>query len=109
MNTEEKRPESNSCDQNRGGEDWDSEAASATLPNFTLRCTTSTPLSLTDEGVSYTPLGKMIRKPSPKKKAEKPSSSTGSKAAHSSSEANECRKSDVIDKKPQNNVSEAEV
>ena len=51
----------------------------------------------------------MIRKPSPKKKAEKPSSSTGSKAAHSSSEANECRKSDVIGKKPQNNVSEAEV
>ena len=68
MTTEEKRPESNSCDQNRGGEDWDSEEASATLPNFTLRCTTSTPLSLMDEDVSYTPLGKMIRKPSPKKR-----------------------------------------
>ena len=64
MATEEKRPESNSCDQNRGGEDWDNEAASATLQNFTLKCTISTPLSLMDEDVSYTPLGNMIRKPS---------------------------------------------
>ena len=108
--TEESRPESKSCDQDAGGgEDWEREAATAKRQNFTLKCTTSTPLSLMNEDFSSTSLGRTARKPSPKERRQKPSANTGSKVTHSPSEASECRKSDSIGKRPQSNVAEAEV
>ena len=110
LGTEESRPESKSCDQDAGGgEDWEREAASAKRQNFTLKCTTSTPLSLMNEDFSSTSVAKTTKKPSPKERRQKPSSNTGSKVTHSPSEASECRKSDSIGKKPQSNVAEAEV
>ena len=108
--TEESRPESKSCDQDAGGgEDWEREAATAKRQNFTLKCTTSTPLSLMNEDFSSTSPGRTARKPSPKERRQKPSANTGSKVTHSPSEASECRKSDSIGKRPQSNVAEAEV
>ena len=91
--TEERRPESKSCDQDAGGgEDWEREAATAKRQNFTLKCTTSTPLSLMNEDFSSTSPGRTARKPSPKERRQKPSG-----------------KSDSIGKRPQSNVAEAEV
>ena len=108
--TEESRPESKSCDQDAGGgEDWEREAATAKRQNFTLKCTTSTPLSLMNEDFSSTSPGRTARKPSPKERRQKPSANTGCKVTHSPSEASECRKSDSIGKRPQSNVAEAEV
>ena len=108
--TEESRPESKSCDQDAGGgEDWEREAATAKRQNFTLKCTTSTPLSLMNEDFSSTSPGRTARKPSSKERRQKPSANTGSKVTHSPSEASECRKSDSIGKRPQSNVAEAEV
>ena len=108
--TEERRPESKSCDQDAGGgEDWEREAATAKRQNFTLKCTTSTPLSLMSEDFSSTSPGRTARKPSSKERRQKPSANTGSKVTHSPSEASECRKSDSIGKRPQSNVAEAEV
>ena len=108
--TEESRPESKSCDQDAGGgEDWEREAVTAKRQNFTLKCTTSTPLSLMNEDFSSTSPGRTARKPSPKERRQKPSANTGSKVTHSPSEASECRKSDSIGKRPQSNVAEAEV
>ena len=108
--TEERRPESKSCDQDAGGgEDWEREAATAKRQNFTLKCTTSTPLSLMNEDFSSTSPGRTARKPSSKERRQKPSANTGSKVTHSPSEASECRKSDSIGKGPQSNVAEAEV
>lgn len=108
LGTEESRPESKSCYQDGGGEDWERETASAKRQNFTLKCTTSTPLSLMDEDFSSTSPGKTTRKPSPKERRQKPSANTGSKVTHSSSKASECRKPDNIGKEPQSNVAEAE-
>ena len=110
VKSEESRPESKSCDQDAGGgEDWEREAATAKRQNFTLKCTTSTPLSLMNEDFSSTSPGRTARKPSPKERRQKPSANTGSKVTHSPSEASECRKSDSIGKRPQSNVAEAEV
>ena len=108
--SEESRPKSKSCDQDAGGgEDWEREAANEKRQNFTLKCTTSTPLSLMNEDFSSTSPGRTARKPSPKERRQKPSANTGSKVTHSPSEASECRKSDSIGKRPQSNVAEAEV
>ena len=110
VKSEESRPESKSCDQDAGGgEDWEREAATTKRQNFTLKCTTSTPLSLMNEDFSSTSPGRTARKPSPKERRQKPSANTGCKVTHSPSEASECRKSDSIGKRSQSNVAEAEV
>lgn len=98
-----KQPDSKSS-QVEGCEDWEREVAmSAPHKNFSLKCTTATPLSLDVDDFSTTK-----EKVSPREKHQDGGSSTGSKISNSHSETNESRTCNNS-KKPREKTTQAEV
>lgn len=106
--SEKSQPDSKSCNQVEGGEDWESEVVPC--KNFTLKCTTPTPLSLDVDDFSSAQSGKTRGKESPRVKHQSPPSYNSSKVVHScSSEVNESQHADVTGKKPLGKATPAEV
>ena len=86
-----KQPDSKSS-QVEGCEDWEREVAmSAPRKNFSLKCTTATPLSLDVDDFSSAQSTTTKAKVSPREKHQDGVSSTGSKIGNSRSETNESR------------------
>jgi len=111
VSTEKNVPDSKSCKAVEGGEDWESEVAMAEpRKNFTLKCTTATPLSLDVGDFSSAQSGKTKAKESPKEEPQDPSASNSStsKVVHSSSEASEDHKVEITGKQPRGKATEAE-
>ena len=106
VSTEQKQPDSKSS-QVEGCEDWESEVAmSAPRKNFTLKCTTSTPLSLGVDDFSSAQSRTTKGKVSPREKHQVEGSSMDSKIGSSRSETNESRNDS---KKARGKTTQAEV
>ena len=85
--------------QVEASEDWEQEVATAApRKSFTLKCTTSTPLSLGVEDLSFPQLDKTIVTEKPQAKID-----------HSHSEKDNSRNAQVTDKRPQGKAEKVEV